>query len=546
MNYNGDTIRNGGASEMKQWFSLLLALIMIVSCVPAMADPLGAYADTVVITSSKDLGANSPTFPEGDSLENNVWTRLYKDALNVEVDFTWSTNEQQYAQKVNVAITANELPDVMKVSAAQLSMMYENGQLMDMTDVLEANMSDLVRKTIYADGGLSLDSATFGGRLYAIPNIGSGLLSAYVLWIRTDWLENLNLEAPKTMDEMLAVARAFSTQDPDGNGVDDTYGLAMYKDLFDGGFSCMEGFFNGFGAYPNIWIEKEGKLVHGSVQPEAKEALSVLQSMYQEGLLDPEFGVKDSGKVSEDVSAGKVGMFFGAFWNAAMINDAKVANPSMEWQPIAIPTATGELAKAQIPFGTSSYYAVSANCKNPEAIVKLLNLQMEKNYGETAEPTKYNITPEGYGPYAYTVIALEPTMKNFEAAVKVTAALENGDVSALNDEEKGYYDMCVLCRDGDYGNSNWHQMKMFGPNGSLSVIQTYNDAGNIMVDEFYGSATQTMSEKLSTLKKQQLTDFTSIIMGEDIGAFDTFVANWNKLGGEKMTEEVNAWYASVQ
>ena len=60
---------------MKQWFSLLLALIMIVACVPALADPLGAYADTVVITSSKDLGANSPTFPEGDSLENNVWTR---------------------------------------------------------------------------------------------------------------------------------------------------------------------------------------------------------------------------------------------------------------------------------------------------------------------------------------------------------------------------------------------------------------------------------------------------------------------------------------
>ena len=55
-----------------------------------------------------------------------------------------------------------------------------------------------------------------------------------------------------------------------------------------------------------------------------------------------------------------------------------------------------------------------------------------------------------------------------------------------------------------------------------------------------------MSEKLSTLKKQQLTDFTAIIMGKDIDAFDTFVENWNKLGGEKMTEEVNEWYASVQ
>ncbi len=534
---------------MKQWLSLLLVLMLAMACMPvAMAenDPLAPYPETIVVTASKDLGANSPTFPEGDSLENNVWTRLYKDALNIDVQFVWSTNEQQYAQKANIAITANEIPDVMKVSSAQLSMMRENDQLMDMTDILEENMSDLVRKTIYADGGLSLDSATFGGRLYAIPNIGSGLLSAYVLWVRTDWLEKLNLNAPTTMDELLTVARAFVEQDPDGNGTNDTYGLAMYKDIFDGGFSCMEGFFNAFGAYPNIWIEKDGKLAYGSVQPEVKEALRTLQSMYSEKLLDPEFGVKDAGKVSEDVSAGKIGMFFGAFWNAAMINDAKVANPEMEWQPIAIPTATDGLTKAQIPFGTSSYYAVSKNCKHPEAIVKLLNLQMEKNYGETAEPTKYNITPDGYGPYAYTVIALEPTMKNFEAAEKVTAALETGDTSALNDEEKGYYDMCVLCREGDYGNSNWHQMKMFGPNGSLSVIQGYNDAGNIVVDKFYGSATQTMSEKLSTLKKQQLTDFTAIIMGKDIDAFDTFVENWNKLGGEKMTEEVNEWYASVQ
>ena len=218
----------------------------------------------------------------------------------------------------------------------------------------------------------------------------------------------------------------------------------------------------------------------------------------------------------------------------------------MEWVPVTIPSNNGAAAKAQIPFGTTSYYAISANCEHPEAIVRLLNLQMEKNYGATAEPTTYNITPEGYGPYAYTVIAIEPPMKNFDAARKVTAALETGDASALNDEEKNYYDMCVLCQNGNYANNNWHQMKMFGPNGSLTVIKGYADAGNTVVDAFYGAATQTMSEKLSTLKKQQLTDFTAIIMGESIDGFDTFVTNWNKLGGEKMTQEVNEWHASIK
>lgn len=528
--------------------TLALSLMLVCANVPAMAEEIGmkAFEQPVTITAVKNIGGGTLDFPEGDSIDNNVWTRLYKDALNVDVKYLWTTNEQQYAQKVNIAITANEIPDVMGVSAAQLSMMHENGQLMDMTDVLEQNMTDLLRTNLYSDGGLAVKAATFDDRIYAIPGVTSGLLSAYVLWVRTDWLEKLNLEIPKTMDDVMVLAETFTKQDPDGNGQNDTFGLAMHKDLFEGGFSCLEGFFNAYGAYPNIWLNKDGKIENGSIQPEMKSALAALQEMYQKGYIDPEFGVKDANKVCEDVAVGKFGMMFGAFWNASWIADAKVANPDMEWVPVALPSTTNEAVKAQIPFGTNVFFAVSAQCEHPEAVVKLLNLQMEKNYGETAEPTKYNITPDGYGPYAYTTLAIEPPMKNFDAAVKVTAALESGDTSKLSDEEKNYYDMCVLCQNGDYTNNNWHQMKMFGPGGALSVIKSYYDAGNIVVDAFYGAATQTMSEKLSTLKKQQLTSFTAIIMGEDINTYDTFVSNWNKLGGEKMTAEVNEWFASLK
>ena len=64
-----------------------------------------------------------------------------------------------------------------------------------------------------------------------------------------------------------------------------------------------------------------------------------------------------------------------------------------------------------------------------------------------------------------------------------------------------------------------------------------------MRDAFYGASTQTMTEKLSTLTKQQLTDFTSIILGAPLNDFDTFVANWGNLGGTQMTQEVNDWFA---
>jgi putative aldouronate transport system substrate-binding protein len=269
--------------------------------------------------------------------------------------------------------------------------------------------------------------------------------------------------------------------------------------------------------------------------------------MYKRGLIDPEFGVKEGPKVAEDVMANRFGLFFGQFWNAAWINTGKVANPTMEWVPVALPSNKGVPAKAQMPFGTGSYVAISAKAKYPEAAVKMLNLDLEKGYGATAESTRFNITPDGYGPYAYPPFGIEPGMKNFDAADHVTDAINRKDPSRLNDEERNYYEMSMKSLAGDHDNNNWHQLKMFGPGGSLSVMKAYWDAGNVQANQFYGVPTQTMTEKLSTLQKQVLTDFTNIILGAPLDAsFDTFVRNFGTLGGTQMTNEVNQWYRSQQ
>ncbi|HHV09500.1 MAG TPA: extracellular solute-binding protein [Clostridiales bacterium] len=504
--------------------------------------PFGKYAEPVTISVVKNLGQSSMEFPEGDSLEDNVWTRYYEDQFNIRFDWKWSTTLEQYDQKVNIAITSGDVPDVMKVNRTQLKMMVDNEQVYDLTELVDKYASDFTKEVLNADDGASLDSATFSGRLMAIPAIVSDLQSANVLWIRTDWLGNLGLDIPETVEDFWTVAEAFATKDPDGNGANDTYALALNKDLFGTGsvYASGEGFFNMYNSYPNIWITKDGKLAYGSIQPEAKDALAALQEMYAKGYMDPEFGVKDANKVNEDVCAGKAGMMFGNFWNMAWVNDAKVADPTVEWVPAAIPGN----AKAQLSFGTTSYYVVSKDCKYPEAAFKLLNGYLDKGYGEHAEPLIYNITPEGYGPFDYPVITMEPSMKNFEAAKKVTAALESGDTSGLNAEQMNYYELCKLSLAGDHSNNNWHQLKMFGPGGSLGVVQKYWDNGNVMPDLYYGPPTPAMTEKKSTLDKLQLTDFSVIIMGAPVDDFDKFVANWLNLGGRDMTDEVNEWYAN--
>ena len=57
---------------------------------------------------------------------------------------------------------------------------------------------------------------------------------------------------------MRNIAEAFTTQDPDGNGVDDTYGLAVYERSLWQRLCGFDGLFNAYNAYPGIWVDKGG------------------------------------------------------------------------------------------------------------------------------------------------------------------------------------------------------------------------------------------------------------------------------------------------
>jgi ABC-type glycerol-3-phosphate transport system substrate-binding protein len=142
----------------------------------AAPGPFGKYNPSVEVTEVKNLGAGNLLFPPGDSIDNNVWTRYYEEVLGIKIKYAWTTNEHQYAQKVNISITSNAIPDIMTVNTIQLKMMYENGQLMDMTDILPQYLAPFTREVIYQDSVDPIKPATFDGRLYAIPLTGFGLM----------------------------------------------------------------------------------------------------------------------------------------------------------------------------------------------------------------------------------------------------------------------------------------------------------------------------------------------------------------------------------
>src|SRR5690606_29917060 len=127
-------------------------------------------------------------------------------------------------------------PDFFQASPVHFKQLLEADLIQDFT---AAYVPALERATnIFNEGGAeALMSATVDGMLMAIPFTGAPKEGATMIWLRTDWLDKLNLQPSQTMDDLLHITDAFATKDPDGNNAADTFGLAVDKD-----FATLTGF----------------------------------------------------------------------------------------------------------------------------------------------------------------------------------------------------------------------------------------------------------------------------------------------------------------
>src|SRR5690606_22884146 len=125
-----------------------------------------------------------------------------------------------------------------------------------------------------------------------------------------------------------------------GISMDQTFGLVM--DAIGAAFK----------GYPKIWYEdSSGKLLYGSIQPEMKETLKVMNELYQLGAFNPEFAVNNSQKEQEEYVAGKVGIVFGPFHRPGTLRNLYNNLPDAEWKayPIFVNT-DGEIKPKALPF----------------------------------------------------------------------------------------------------------------------------------------------------------------------------------------------------
>ncbi|WP_214627506.1 extracellular solute-binding protein [Paenibacillus agaridevorans] len=510
-------------------------------------DPFGKYDPPIEITFVGSISDQfeKTTLTDGVTLEDNVWTKAFLEELGIKVKYKWiAKSPEEYKQKLNLSLASGDIPDVMTLDTAELQSAIKADIIQDVGGIIEQYGIDEVKQNYTTYNFDPYVAAKKDGKIFAVPQMWSVSDNASgILWIRQDWLEKVGMTAPKTMDDVYAISKAFTHNDPDGNNKNDTFGLAISKDYIQD----LGGMFYGYNAYPGSWMEKDGQLVNGSILPETKGVIENLAAMYKDGQIDPEFYVKPADKIAQDIASQKHGMMYGFMWNGIYpLQDSRRDHPEADWRPYLIPAADGSVAKPRADSGIAGYYVVNKNFKHPEALVKMMNLL--KTLGPK-DPNKYSNSEDGKELWKLSPVSVPTLEENLHYHKRMNELVKSGETPA-NAVEQSVFDKVKQWTDKK-DETVWGFYRMLGNGGvgeiAQAAIEYYFDNDLWVYNAYRGAPTQTMSDKGSTLSTLESEAFVKMITGQkDIGEFDKFVTEWKKLGGDDITREVNDWYANAK
>lgn len=513
----------------------------------ARTTPYGKYPEQLTYTLGKLSGANNSNLPDGETYENNAYTRLLNERLNVQNQDVFEAMDEQYTDSVTMVIAQNDLPDVMIVEDLdELQYLVDNDMIADLTDSYNNCMSDTI-KNIYGSYGRDiLDVVTFGGKIMAIPetNISDG---PNLIWLRKDWMDALGLSAPRTLSDVEEIIRQFKEKDPGHNGAGNTVGLVCDTSLCGGcGYSSeytLDIIFAAYGAFPKQWIyDEDGNVVYGSVQPEAKEALAHIHELYKEGILDQDFLMRTSSNLIELIVDGQCGSFFGPWWapnNPLM--QAVEQNKDAEWQPYLIATEKSGLTSYHTQNPSGKYIVVRKGYEYPEIACKIVSVLFDylryndRDNQEIVDYYKENVDPTAR-PFAINV--------DYNNALQICYGELNhvfaGDKSAddLNVLEYSYYEACEsYLKDAENASAeDWAAYT-----SHITACKILNDGRTNKVESLYFGETETMVTDWWSLENLESDTYLKIVTGESsLDEFDRFVENWYQNGGETITKEVRA------
>lgn len=499
---------------MKKWIVLTLVLAFTVSLLGVTATAETAQRPRFSIVANYPLV--NPEAP---------WIQAINDRFGVDIE--WISLGDQVSRpegvtQLNLMMSdPGTMPDCIVYrpdTCKEYTEWEEAGLIVDLTPYLKEYGQELFQ---YYQKMYNLNPL-FGcfnkdGKLYSIPSDVTEP-GNNVLLVRKAYREALGIDKIETLDDYVDFIRRCTKEDPDGNGIADTYGVTGIKnDLLH-----VYPFFTAYGVDPKRYmIQEDGTIKWGSVMPECRKSLELLRDLYAEGCIDPNLVVGSKNQF-QAYAENKAGSTYFTIWclssRCAPLKPLFEADPTleMEWlQPVSGPD--GFAADKPEDSVNSLRFAVTTNCKYPAEAVRFVCEAIEyenyqwRNFGE--EGVDYVLNEDGSAKLLAT--GEERDMKGIGIPGLFFTRKDEANI------EYGAY--ALSCLKNITETSKPLRDRIFFPSAEADASQ-YN--------KYY-----------SDLEAMRDYAFWSIITGqEDISYFDTFVNEYYERGGKQVEEEMTALY----
>ena len=509
----------------------------------AKTTPYGKYPEPVTYTLGQMSGTNRSNLPDGDTYEDNAYTRYLKNMLNIQNKNIYMETEDKYNEFINVMVKDQTLPDILVLSERQmLKELVENDLVEDLTDVYENCATDRIKEMYDSYGGQLLEACTFDGQLMAIPEtvIDHG---PRLLWLRKDWMDALGLEAPETLEDAFEIIEAFIRNRMGAGEGEEPIGLVCDTSLIGTTSSnySVEPIFELFGAEPQKWIEKDGRIIYGSLTEETRQGLAQLRKLYEDGILDQNFALRTQNNIRDLVVDGRCGAFFGLWWapNNPLMDQIE-NDPDEEWEPYYFKSS--KTVHTYASFRDNKYVVVRKGYEHPEIVMKIISVLFDYTRYEAKDADEVN---------GYFALNVDPTARPLvinvdynEATYTVTRNIRKtlaGEITAssLSAIEQSYYKACRNYIAGkEISKQDWAAYKSRLSAVGLLVDSNYQTPKR----EYLAETDNEIPQGLKTLEKNT---FLQMILGKQpMSYFDTFVEEWYSQGGEELEKRIQIVYES--
>lgn len=261
---------------MKSITRLIFMLVFLSASVLAVwAGPQseGTAADEIPKIELMQQGwVNQPTD------ENDPFRAWLNETFGVDITMN---NTSEFNNEILTRFATDDPPDIISFSGtvqeAYVRQLYDEGFLVEDWYAHKSSIPAWLR---YMDDNAE-KYFTVDGKLIALCQAGPPNIWGFQ--IRKDWLATLGKSVPTTPDELLDVAKAFTFDDPDGNGKDDTWGLTSAG----GGASVGEISNLKLMWGPTNFYIKDNKVTHYVLDGTEKAFLDLMRIAVNEEIIEP-------------------------------------------------------------------------------------------------------------------------------------------------------------------------------------------------------------------------------------------------------------------